>query len=92
MYKISKLYIHGYLKKTASKAETNLYFQKTGKHFYKYNFCHPFFFQKLNESSFLIDYHIENLLVFSPNAQFLDNLLLKKNHVSLHDKVCNLVI
>ena len=41
----------------------------------------------LDESEFLVDFHLDYLLVFPPNTQFHDHDLLKNGSILLQDKV-----
>ncbi len=41
----------------------------------------------LDESEFLVDFHLDYLLVFPPNSQFHDHDLLKNGSILLQDKV-----
>lgn len=42
--------------------------------------------QNMDESTYLRDYHVPELLVFPPNTTFWDNILYKKNAIILQDK------
>lgn len=43
----------------------------------------------LNEKEFMLDYHLNYLLVFPPGAQFHDDPLLIHGNILLQDKVSN---
>lgn len=43
--------------------------------------------KSLNEDEFMLDFHLDFLLVFHPNAQFQDHELLHNGSILLQDKV-----
>jgi hypothetical protein len=41
---------------------------------------------ELDESNYLVDYHLENVLVFPPKSQLYDHNLVKVNFLKLSSK------